>query len=86
MFGMSSQKQGVAKKAKKARVAALEAAVLRIEARLAETPQQGGQKERKRKRVPPPATEAEMPEDSGQVISSDDEEEAKAGPAAKRSC
>uniref|UniRef100_A0A915JBT4 Uncharacterized protein n=1 Tax=Romanomermis culicivorax TaxID=13658 RepID=A0A915JBT4_ROMCU len=42
---MSSQnKQGGAKKAKKVGLAAMEAAMLRIEARMGETPLTGGQK------------------------------------------
>uniref|UniRef100_A0A915L900 Uncharacterized protein n=1 Tax=Romanomermis culicivorax TaxID=13658 RepID=A0A915L900_ROMCU len=69
-----------------ARLAALKAAVLRIEARMGETPLTRGQKVPKRKKAPLPTKESEIPDNNGEAISSDGEEEAQAGLVAKRPC
>uniref|UniRef100_A0A915I6K0 Uncharacterized protein n=1 Tax=Romanomermis culicivorax TaxID=13658 RepID=A0A915I6K0_ROMCU len=63
-----------------ARLAAVEAAVLRMEVRMGETPLMGSQKERKRKKAPPPTIESEIPDNNGDAVSSDGEEESQAGP------
>uniref|UniRef100_A0A915I7Y9 Uncharacterized protein n=1 Tax=Romanomermis culicivorax TaxID=13658 RepID=A0A915I7Y9_ROMCU len=87
---LSQNKQGGVKKRKSkgGRLAAIEAAVLRIEAKIGEVPLTGGQKERKRKKAPaaPLTIESGSPNDKWDAVSSDGDEESQAGLAAKRPC
>uniref|UniRef100_A0A915L072 Uncharacterized protein n=1 Tax=Romanomermis culicivorax TaxID=13658 RepID=A0A915L072_ROMCU len=72
-----------------ARQAAVEAALLLIEAKIDETPSTGGLKERKRKKAPaaPPTIKSENPDNKGGVVSkNDDNVELQVEPAAKRPC